>query len=157
MAIGWKSQSCLCAGQTHVHTPTYIMVWASQQIPVIPIILFLATVSVALLFFCIVPLSSCLNFHAIRVAHSLWAWCCLSLSLSGCFFPFSYALLVLARMSGRCLLQMPSCSWKAVVTIAWQAAWVLVLTFFVCLFSLFFSLPFSYVCIRVHAMTGVEE
>lgn len=38
--------------------------------------------------------------------------------------PLCYFLLVFARMSDRCLLQMPSCSWEAVVRTAWQAACV---------------------------------
>lgn len=118
------SHSCVDhQADRHSHTYLYNGLHFTVR-PRHPCRLFLATVSLALLFFpptplhcasLLLPMLSCYKSSSFPLSLILPVP---TLSSSFPFPSFSYFLLMFARMSGRCLLQMPSCSWKAVVSTA---------------------------------------
>lgn len=120
------SHSCVVR-QADRHSHTYLYNGLCFTVhPCHPRLLFLATVSLDLLFFpptplhcasLLLPMLSCYKSSSFPLSLILPVP-----TLSGSFPftspSFSYFLLVFTRVSGRCLLQMPNCSWKAVVSTA---------------------------------------
>lgn len=104
------------------------MVCASQWSLVIPIILFLAAVSLAFPSFPpTLPCCASLPLTLLSCFKSTSFPLSLILPLPPFYCspplpPLCYFLLVFARVSDRCLLQMPSCCCEAVVAITWQTA-----------------------------------